>query len=688
VSPRLAPSNQDIAAIFLEMADLSQIAGGNPHRIRAFRRSARVLDTLPEPVPVLLSRGALDRLPGIGEGSVVRIKQILRSGTCDEHRALKAKLPAGLREMLEVKGLGASTVRRLWQHLKVASLEQLEWACRTGRVAKLPRMGEKTAERILKGIADHRLRVGRLPYVRSRRMGERLVAMLADHPEVLRCQLTGSVRRGRATIGDLDILVASDDGLAVASRFVTLPEVEQILVQGQGRASVRLSNGQQCDLRVVTEATWGAGLHYFTGSQLHNIAVRARALKQRGLKISDKGIFIRDTDNLVDPGTTEEAIFAAASLPWIPPELRENTGEIEAAAAGRLPRLVGADDLRGDLHCHTLASDGTGTAEEMARAAMALGHEYLAITDHTQHLSIARGLDESRLLAQQRHLAEVQDRLGGLRLLSGTEVDILPDGSLDLDLNVLRGLDWVVASVHSAMAQSGAEITDRLVAAMRTGVVDCIGHPTGRRLDQRPGAELDLERLLEEARRLGVAVELNGNPYRMDLPDVDVRRAAQLGVPVCINTDAHAPEHLARQEYGLVTARRGWLEPKDVLNCQPWDVLADRRRDRLRSKGLAVPVQSVSPATPPPRYLEPTAPEPSPHWPEDDVGSGPTADAPPPRDEGGVDALAAELVAPLSDALRQRVDDWLRNGGDEELEEALGRQGMAMQVAFLLLSGG
>ncbi len=679
---RVAPSNSDVAAVFLEMADLAQIAGGNAHRVRAFRRTARVLDTLPEPLPVLLGRGGLEKLPGIGEGSVVRIKQILRTGTCDEHRALRARLPAGLREMLDVKGLGPSTVRRLWQHLKVASLEQLEWACRTGQVAKLPRMGERTAERILKGIADHRLRVGRLPYVLSRRMGERVVAQMSDHPEVQRCQLTGSVRRGRATIGDLDVLVASEDGLAVASRFVTLPEVEQILVQGEGRASVRLTNGQQCDLRVVTEATWGAGMHYFTGSQLHNIAVRARGLKQRGLKISDKGIFVRDTETLVAPGTTEEDIFAAAALPWIPPEIRENTGEIEAAAEGRLPRLVTAEDLRGDLHCHTLASDGTGTAEAMARAAIALGHEYLAITDHTHSLAVARGLDEGRLLAQQRHLAEVEDRLGAVRLLAGTEVDILPDGRLDLDHDVLRGLDWVIASVHSALDQSGAEITDRLIAAMRTGLVDCIGHPTGRRLGHRAGAELDLERLLDEARRYGVAVELNGNPYRMDLPDVDVRRASQLGVPVCINTDAHAPEHLARQEYGLVTARRGWLEPRDVLNCQPWSVLAERRADRLRRQGLTVPLRRPEP---PAAWSEPSAPEPSPHWPEV-VPPTETAPERPPSDDGhAVDALADQLVAPLPDALRQRVDDWLRNGGDDELEEALARKGMPMQVAFTLL---
>jgi DNA polymerase (family 10) len=681
-----ARTNAELAAVFAEMADLSQIAGGNPHRIRAFRRTARVLEDLPESAASLLGRGALHKVPGLGEGSVVRIKQILRTGTCDEHRRLRSQLPVGLRDLLEVKGIGASTARRLWQHLKIASLEQLEWACRTGQLEKVPRMGQRTAEKLMRSIAEHRLRVGRLPYADSRRMGERLVAQLADNPAVQQLQLTGSVRRGKATIGDLDMLVASDDGLAITSHFVTLPEVESVLVQGDGRASVRLSTRQQCDVRVVAPECWGAGLHYFTGSKLHNIAVRARGLKVAGLKISDKGIFVRDTDQRVAPGTAEADIFAAARLPFIPPELRENTGEIEAAEQGRLPRLVDSGDLRGDLHCHTLASDGRGTAEEMARAAAALGHDYLAITDHTQALSVARGLDERRLVAQRRHLAELEDHLGLLRLAAGTEVDILADGSLDLDVDVLRGMDWVVASIHSHLDQPGSEITDRLVAAIRTGVVDCIGHPTGRRLDKRAGAELDLERLLDEARRYGVAIEVNGNPYRMDLPDIDARRAAQLGVPLAVNTDAHAPAHLSRQEYGLVTARRAWLEPRHVLNCQPWQVLADRRRDRLRSGSVAV---GGIEAVPVDDFEEPARPLPSGHWPEQPVVGDGGEDVEPPVDDDDADLGDRLAARPLEPELRQRVDDWLRNGGDPALEEALGALGAnPMQVAFGLLMEG
>ena len=671
--------NAELAAVFAEMADLSQIAGGNPHRIRAFRRTARVLDDLPESAASLLGRGALDRVPGLGEGSVVRIKQILRTGTCDEHRRLRSQLPPGLRDLLEVKGIGASTARRLWQHLKIASLEQLEWACRTGQLEKVPRMGQRTAEKLMRSIAEHRLRVGRLPYADARRVGERLVAQLSDNPAIQQLQLTGSVRRGKATIGDLDILVASDDGLAVTSHFVTLPEVEAVLVQGDGRASVRLSNRQQCDVRVVAPECWGAGLHYFTGSKLHNIAVRARGLKLSGLKISDKGVFVRDTDQRVAPGTAEADIFAAARLPWIPPELRENTGEIEAADQGRLPSLVAAEHLMGDLHCHTLASDGRGTAEEMARAAIQLGHRYLAITDHTHALAVARGLDERRLVAQRRHLAELQDRLGALRLAAGTEVDILPDGSLDIDAPVLRSLDWVVASIHSHLDQPGSELTDRLIAAIQTGLVDCIGHPTGRMLGKRAGGELELERLLVEARRFGVAIEINGNPYRMDLPDVDARRAAQMGVPVAINTDAHAPAHLARQEYGLVTARRAWLQPQQVLNTLPWQVLADRRRDRLRSHSVA-----VGGLPEPAPYQEPARPLPSGHWPD----AQPLEASAPSPDADDVDLVAKLQAKPLDDALRERVDDWLRNGGDEALEQALRQLGTPpMQVAFALLMG-
>ncbi|MEQ1501499.1 MAG: DNA polymerase/3'-5' exonuclease PolX [Myxococcota bacterium] len=725
--------NSEIAAVFVEMADLTHIVGGDPHRIRAFRRAARVIENLPADVETAIKFGTFEKVPGIGPGTVRRCKQILRTGSCDDLRELRRKLPAGLRELLEVKGIGASTARRLWQHLKVSSVAELEYAIRAGDLERVPRMGQRTGEKLLRALEDHRKRIGRVPYVESRRLGLRLVAGLEGLPEVLRVTLAGSVRRGKATAGDLDVLVASDHGARVAARFVTLPEVDEVLLRGEGRCSVRLRNRQQADLRVLPLENWGAGLHYFTGSQLHNIAVRTRGLRVSGLKISDKGVFVRDTEIRVHPGTLEEDVFTAAQLPWIEPELRENTGEIEAAAAGRLPRLITAADLRGDLHMHTVASDGKGTAEEMAAAAHRLGHQYVAITDHTQALTVANGLDERRLLAQVRHLRAVEDRLGALRIAAGTEVDILPDGQLDLDLDVLRGLDWVIASVHSQFDLTGEQMTNRLIAAMETGVVDCIGHPTGRRLDQRGGSELDWDRLFQAARRCDVALEVNGNPYRMDLPDVACRRARDMGVHLAVNTDAHAPGHLAHQEFGLVTARRGWIEPKDVLNTRSWASIAELRADRFRRRGWVVPARRVAPIDHPldrsglglpldRSGLEDVgaARLAVDHWPEDAetvvVIAEPTAaDVPdepiviggddddddpdgddgeataPPTDEVPHDDvdLDARLDRPLDDALRERLDRWLREGGDPTLEAALAARGPnPMQIAFGLLIGG
>ncbi|MEZ4236482.1 MAG: DNA polymerase/3'-5' exonuclease PolX [Myxococcota bacterium] len=661
--------------------------------MRAFRRAGRVIENLPTDVETAIRYGTFDKVPGIGPGTLHRTKQILRTGTCDDLRELRRRLPPGLRDLLDVKGIGASTARRLWQHLKVGSIADLDLALRTGAVSRLPRMGQRTAEKLMRALEEHRHRIGRVPYIEARRVGLRLLEGLQDHRDVQRVALAGSLRRGKATTRDLDVLVASEDPLRAAAAFVTLPDVQDVMIRGEGRCQVRLRNGQQSDLRVLPPENWGAGLHYFTGSQLHNIALRTRGLKVAGLKISDKGVFVRDTEIRVHPGTDEVDVFTAARLPFIEPELRENTGEIEAAVAGRLPRLVTARDLQGDLHMHTVASDGKGTAEEMVRAAAALGHRYVAITDHTKSLEIAHGLDEMRLLAQRRHLRELQERIGELTVAAGTEVDILPDGSLDLDLDVLRGQDWVVASVHAAFEMSGDQMTRRLIAAMETGVVDCIGHPTGRRLGQRGGAELDWEALLQAARRLGVAVEVNGNPYRMDLPDVGCRRAHEMGVTVAINTDAHAPRHLAYQEFGLVTARRGWIEARDVINTRPWEEIALRRRDRLRARGVAVGGATPVPLPVPVEVAAPVGVE---HWPEDaqtrsivpepELDPSEVAVAEPAASEPDTEALAAALRAPLDEALRERLDRWLRHGDDPPLEAALRTLGdNPMQTAFALL---
>lgn len=672
--------NGEIAQVFAEMADLTQIVGGDPHRIRSFRRSARVLESLPDSAAAMIRFGTLSSVPGIGPGTLHRVKQILKSGTCDDHRTLTARLPPGLREMLEVKGIGASTVRALWSSLRIRDLAELEYAARSGALLRLPRWGEGRVHNLLRALKDHEQRAGRFPWADSQRVGTALVGALQECSEVQNIALGGSLRRGKATVKDLDILVASDDGLAVASKFVTLPRVERVLVQGSGRCSVLLHSRQQVDLRVLPPENWGAGLHYFTGSKLHNIAIRARGLTQAGLKISDKGIFVRDTEVLVHSAPREEDVFAAVGLPPIPPELRENTGEIEAAASGRLPRLVTASDLRGDLHMHTTASDGRGTVMDMAQQAVRLGHAYIAITDHTKALTVARGLDERRLAAQVQHVRELAPQVPGVRVLAGTEVDILRDGRLDLDLSLLAQLDWVVASVHLDLDQDGAEMTDRLIAAMETGVVDCIGHPTGRRLDKRSGATLELQRLLKAARRLGVALEINGNPYRMDLPDIACRQAREAGVLLALNTDAHAPAHLSRREFGLHTARRGWVEAKHVLNTRPWADIAQLRRDRLRTGAVAVTGTWRVPEAARPVAAQPATAE---HYPELDEEL--VADEAPPTGPPLEDRLQGEL----DNALRARIDTWLREGGDPELEQALEALGdNAMATAFALLHGG
>lgn len=578
--------NAEIAAIFAEMADLLQITGGDRHRISSFRRSGRVIERLPDSAEAMLRFGTFDKAYGIGSGTVHRVKQILRSGSTDDLRKLKAELPPGLREMLKIKGVGPTTVRRLYNSLGLTSVDALEQAALSGRLNGVPRMGPGTVSKILSGIQAYRRRIGRFAYADAKRSGDAMVAGMRECPQAIRVALAGSVRRGKATIGDLDVLVGADDPVPVVARFITLPRVDEVLLQGTGRASVRLHNGQQVDLRVLPPSNFGAGLHYFTGSKLHNIMIRRRG-NQLGIKVSDKGVFTRGDERLIIPGEREEEIFEAVGLPWIAPELREDSGEVVAAANGRLPRLVEAGDLRGDLHMHTVDSDGKGTAAEMATAARDRGLSYIAITDHSQSLKIANGMDEARLAAQLRHLRELDASFSGIKILAGIEVDILPDGTLDIDEGLLAQLDWVVASVHLYTELPGPEMTARVIRAMESGVVDVIGHPTGRRPARREPYAIDVDAMIDAARRTDVALEINGGPNRMDLDELHCRRAREHGVPLVLSTDAHSPRHVGRNEYGLAMARRGWLEPKHVLNTRPWEALAQRRRDRLRKHDIS-----------------------------------------------------------------------------------------------------
>jgi DNA polymerase (family 10) len=598
--------NSEVAAIFQEMADLTELQDGNPFRIRSFRRVAQAIATLQEQIATMLAAGTLAKVPGVGEGTLTRVREILETGDCVDHKALRAALPAGLLDLLRIEGMGPKTVKLVYTTLGVKSVDELEAAAQQGHLAKLPRMGEKSQTKLLKAIEAFRRHSGRIRLGDALPQGLAIAETLRGVPGLLRVELAGSCRRRQETIGDLDVLVASEDSGPAMDAFCALPAVGDVIARGETKCSVHLSSGLQVDLRVISPRCFGAALHYFTGSKMHNIAVRDRA-KRRGLKISEYGVFREGSEEFFC-GATEEEIFASVGLAFIPPELRENLGEIEAAEEGRLPALIEERHLRGDLHMHTLWSDGTASAREMAEQAIELGYEYLAITDHSRALSVARGLDEVRLAEQGQELRALEAELGGsIRILRGIEVDILPEGELDLSLEALASLDWVVASVHSHFNLPEEKMTARVIRALETGVVDSLGHPSGRLLGQRDAFAINLDQVIRAARDLGVAMELNAFPDRLDLDAPHCRQAKELGVPVAICTDSHATWHLKKREFGIATARRGWLEPTDVLNAGPLETIVERRRERIARLLPAASAQRASassaPASParPPR---------------------------------------------------------------------------------------
>lgn len=654
--------NAAIAKVFEELGDLTEIQGGDPHRIRAFRRVARVLEGLREPVSTMIRFRTLERVPGIGEGTVHRIKEILRTGTCEDYAKLVAAMPPGLPEMVKIPGIGVKTVRWLYLHERIASVDELEWAARGGRLRRLPGFGEDSSERVLAAIARYRRKVERLLLVDALRIGEGMRDAMRADPAVEKAELTGSARRRKETVGDLDLLIGSHEGAACVARFVSLPEIDEVLVRGDSKCSALVRSGQQIDLRVVTPEEFGAGLHYFTGSQQHNIYLRARG-NRRGLKISEHGVFRRADEKLVDACESEAALFTAVGLPWIPPELRENTGEIEAAAKGKLPTLVEASAVRGDLHVYSRASAGaTATPAELAAAAAALGDEYLAVTDHAR--AIRGSLDD--LVPRLRRAGDD----AGLDVLAGIEVHVLPDGSLDAGAHELETVDFVVASVQSAFDMPRKEMTARIIAAMETGLVDLLGTPTGRILGESSASEpspadgarrpidVDMEKLLKAARRLDVAVEVNGDPRRLDLDASACRYAGELGVPVALCSGAISPAHLfPRRVQASFVARRGWLEAKNLLNARPMHDILARRRARLKTRGVVVPGALARES----RHR---------------IGPGPAAGT-----GGALVPAAGAPRLPLEDALRmQPLPDWLLarlesflHGADAELERALER---------------
>jgi DNA polymerase (family 10) len=570
--------NTDVAQVLAEVADLLELTGGNAFKVRAYRQAAQLVELLPTPVSELWRQGKLTELPSIGERLAQHIEELLHTGHFREHDQLLAKVPPGLLELLKVEGVGPKTACLAWKKLHLENLSGFESACRGGAMEKLPRMGKKRVAAILLALDRYRARKGRVPLHRALATAEAIVQRLRTVRGVQAAEVAGSIRRRRETIGDLDLLVCSESPELVVQAFKQAPEVKELTATGPTKCTARLKSGLQADLRILPPASFGAALHYFTGSKAHNIEVRTRAMR-RGLKLSEYGVFDREGRRL--GGSREEEIFEAVGLPWIPPELREGAGELQAADEGRLPRLLEEGQVLGDLHVHSdTSSDGHSPLEELRTEAARLGRRYLAITDHSKSRPL--GLDAQGMRAHAAEIRRVSARSKtGPQLLAGVEVDILPDGNLDLPLEVLAELDWVVASVHAHFSDPPEKMTERMVKAMRSGVVDVLGHPSGRQFEIRDAYAFDFARVLEVAKEEGVALEVNAMPDRLDLDDKHCRLAREAGVSLVISTDAHHASQLGNLRYGVWVARRGWIEADDVLNTLP---LTELRRTVRRKK--------------------------------------------------------------------------------------------------------
>jgi DNA polymerase (family 10) len=558
--------NADISAIFEEIADLLEIQGANPFRIRAYRNAARTMSELPQELYLLVESGEeLPHLSGIGADLAGKIKEIAASGTCGMLQRLRQELPPAITQLLKIPGLGPKRVKILYHDLDIQTIEQLQRAAQQGRIRALHGFGEKTEQHILQAAKAHASESRRFKLAVAGQYAEALRVYLQATTGVLQVTVAGSYRRMRETVGDLDILVTATPESPVMHRFTAYDEVAEVYAAGETRASILLKCGMQVDLRVVPQQCYGAALHYFTGSKTHNIAIR-RIAQQLGLKVNEYGVF-RGDERIA--GDTEESIFHAVGLPYIPPELREDRGEIEAARSGQLPHLVELHDLRGDLHAHSKASDGHDSLHDMALAAKKLGLQYLAITEHSRHLSVAHGLDAESLQKQCDEIDRLNTQLSDIILLKGIEVDILEDGSLDLPDDALARLDLVVGAVHSRFELSRAKQTERILRAMDHPHFTLLAHPSGRLLEQRPPYDVDMQRIILHARQRGCFLELNAQPERLDLLDTHCQQAKAEGVLVCINSDAHSTFDFGNLRYGVGQARRGWLEKHDVLNTRP-----------------------------------------------------------------------------------------------------------------------
>jgi len=560
--------NPEIARLLERYALLLEIDRANPFRVRAYRNAARVVENLPRDVSAMLDEGAdLSELPGIGKDLAHKLADIVSTGKFAELKEIEKRVPGALADLADVPGLGPKRVKMLFETLKIKSMSGLAQAARRGKLHELPGFGAKLEQTILKATEAHVSGEQRVRLFAAEQVAIPLVKYLESLKGMQKVIVAGSYRRRKETVGDLDILTICDKGEKAIEHFVKYNEVASVAAEGTTRATVKLKSGLQVDLRVVPAKSYGAALLYFTGSKAHNIHLRQMGVK-KGLKINEYGAFRKDKWLA---GRDEKEMYAQLGLPYIEPELRENTGEIEAAKAGKLPRLLTLKDIKGDLHAHTNASDGNATLEEMAQAARARGYEYLAISDHTKHVGITHGLDHKRLARQMNAIDRLNARTRGLRILKSAEVDILPNGKLAMDDGALAELDLVTAAIHT---QFTGDQTQRLIRAMDNRHVHIIAHPTGRLIGEREGYAVDMRKVMEAALARGCHLEVNGQPSRLDLNDAHCKMAKEMGLTLALVTDAHSADTLDYMRYAVDQARRGWLSPKDVLNTRSWTELA------------------------------------------------------------------------------------------------------------------
>ncbi|MBC8351939.1 MAG: DNA polymerase/3'-5' exonuclease PolX [Planctomycetes bacterium] len=580
-------TNSRIADIFDEIADLLEFQGSNPFRVRAYRNGARIIRDLPEPITTVLADDSrkLTDLDGIGKDLADKIATLVETGELSQHQDLLAQVPSTVLDIMRVPGLGPKKAALLYKELNIATLDQLKAACEAEQVRQLKGFAAKTEQTILHGISIAAAANERIYWSEADTVAHDVREHLAVCQSIKQLELAGSYRRGKETVGDLDILVVSQDAPAVMDRLAEYPEIADVIGRGDTKMSIRTHKGLQIDLRVVPAESFGAALQYFSGSKDHNVVVRGMA-KQRGLKINEYGVFRMDgEDEAYIAGATEQDVYATLDLPWFPPELRESRREFDWAAAGELPELVSVDDIRGDLHMHTTATDGRATLEEMIAAARERGLSYIAITDHSKRVSMARGLDADRLLAQWEEIDVLNKKLDGeFLVLKGIECDILEQGGMDLPNDVLAQADWVLASVHYGQQQSREQITNRILGAIENPSVTAIAHPTGRLINRREAYEVDVDAMMTAAAKHGKLLELNANPARLDLHDIHCAAAKSHGIPIVINTDAHSIDGLDCMRYGILQARRAGLTKQDVANTRTWPQL-----NKLIAKGRGKP---------------------------------------------------------------------------------------------------